>query len=251
MKTSKKWRKPLFRQPGIELEKYYGVKLFERVSRKLFLTDAGQVVYTYAAKIFSLLDGLNQELKHPVQTTLHIGASMTVGRKFLSPLINQFCAQSAETKFHVVINSSRIIEEEIIANKLDLGIIEGPVSSDYIMCQCLWEDQLSLIVPPRHPLTLKESVDLKEFDNASFVVRESNSGTRQIMDKIFKSAGVKYIPIWESTSTEALISAVQNGIGFSVLPTELVMESLQAGKIACINLKNIAFKRQYNLIYRA
>ena len=58
-------------QPAIslaikELEKYYGVKLFERVSRKLFLTDAGQVVYTYAAKIFSLLDGLNQELKHPV-----------------------------------------------------------------------------------------------------------------------------------------------------------------------------------------
>ena len=109
-----------------EMEEYYGVKLFDRISKKLFLTEAGHQVLEYARHIIALFDEMEQEVRNPdMSGTLRVGTSITVGTFLLPGYVKELTRLYPELRVEARIENSNNIEKCVLSNEIDLGVIEG------------------------------------------------------------------------------------------------------------------------------
>jgi DNA-binding transcriptional LysR family regulator len=232
------------------MEDYYGVKLFDRLSRKIYLTEVGKTVLDYALYITSLFDELETKIRNSdIIGTLRIGSSITIGSQLMPKYIKQFEKIYPNIQTFVTINSSDIIEDLILKNELDLGIIEGIIHSDNIVSKSFLKDELIFICDKNNPLLQKESITIKDLETQKFIMREKNSGTRELVESLLILHGFSMIPIWESTSTAGIINGVAGGIGISVLPLRLVENDIKENKIKRLPIADLNLQRQFYIIY--
>lgn len=232
-----------------ELESFYGVRLLDRFPHRLYLTDAGVNLYQYASHIISLFDEMEESMKNRTASgSLRIGCSLTVGNALLPGYLKRFSPLFPDVKPRITINSSDLIERMILENELDLALIEGIVHSPDIISEVFAEDELVPICSSAHPLCAKQEAELADLAGEYFLMREKNSGTREIVESALLVH--EFIPntLWESTSTPAIIGGVAEGIGISVLPPALVQEALGKGLICRFTLKDVRFRRQLHII---
>lgn len=233
-----------------ELEDYYGIKLFDRISKRLYLTEAGKNFLSYATHIVSMFDEMESNMRDLDKPgKLHIGSSITIGTAFMPGYVGNFKALYPQTEVYVTIDSSDIIEKKILQNELDFALIEGIVHLDSIICETYMDDELVIICSLDHPFCKNKAVTVEQFISEPFLLREKGSGTRELFDNVLASLGYSVIPAWESTSTLALINAVINGLGLSVLPRMLVKDSINEGRIAAVQIEGLKFNRKFNIIY--
>lgn len=248
-------KKLFISQPAIsgaikEMEDYYGVKLFDRISKKIYLTDVGKTVLDYALHITSLFDELETKVRNPDTIgSLRIGSSITIGRQLMPKYIKQFSEKFPDIQTYVTINSSDIIEELILNNELDIGLIEGLVHSDNIISKSFLKDELIVICDINNPLLEKEEITIQDLKTQKFMMREKNSGTRELVESLFLLHDLSIVPIWESTSTAAIINGVADGIGISVLPRILVENYIKENRVKRLHIKDLDLQRQLNIIY--
>jgi len=248
-------KKMYISQPAIstaikEMEDYYGVKLFDRLSKKIYLTEIGKVVLSYALHITSLFNELETTIRNSDTIgTLRIGSSFTIGCHLMPNYIKQFSSKYPNIQTFVTINNSDIIENLVIDNKLDFALIEGVVHSCNLISKSFLNDELVVICSLNNPLLKKDSISIKDLLTQNFLMREKNSGTRELADSVLLLHGFSVLPIWESASTEAIISGVASGIGISILPLLLVQNYIEQGIICKLNVIDINLKRQFYIIY--
>lgn len=252
---SKAAEKLYISQPAVsrtikELEDYYGMKLFERISKKLYLTQAGKSFLDYASHVVSLFDEMESHMREvDKRGNLRIGSSITIGRNLMPSYVSRFKALYPQTQVYVTVNNSDIIEKKVLQNELDFALIEGIIHSDHIISETYMEDELVVISSPDHPFCNEEIVKITEFIEEPFLLREKGSGTRELFDNTLAALGYSVVPTWESTSTIALINAAINKLGISVLPYMLVREELSSGKIVILQVEGLKFVRKFNIIY--
>lgn len=248
-------KKLFISQPAIsgaikEMEDYYGVKLFDRISKKIYLTDFGKTVLDYALHITSLFDELETKIRNSDTIgSLRIGSSITIGSQLMPKYIKQFSEKFPHIQTYVTINSSDIIEELILNNELDIGLIEGLVHSDNIISKSFLNDELIVICDINNPLLKKEEITIKDLKTQKFIMREKNSGTRELVESLLLLHGLTIVPIWESTSTAAIINGVAGGIGISILPQILVENYLKENRIKKLHIKDLNLQRELYIIY--
>ncbi|MDF2473509.1 MAG: hypothetical protein K0R21_1291 [Anaerocolumna sp.] len=233
-----------------ELEDYYGVKLFDRISRKLYLTEPGKSLLNYARHIVSLFEDMEKEIRNENPTgILRIGASITIGQNLLPGYVKQFMGKYPHRKIQVMIHNSEEIEQSVLKNEIDFGLIEGITHSPQIHSEKFMEDELVLICSKNHPLASNDKVMPEMLSHYGFILREKGSGGRELFDSTMLTHNIEINPIWESVSTRAIISAVSADIGLSVLPYLLVKKDLESGNIKTVKIEGIAFGRNFNIIY--
>lgn len=233
-----------------ELEEYYGVKLFDRISRRLYLTDMGRNFLEYATHIVALFDDMEKSIRQWEHSgKLRIGASITVGTHLMPQYVNAFYKTHPQSRVDVFIGSSDIIEKKILQNDLDFALIEGTVHSDRILCDTYMQDRLSIICSPNDPLCEKEPVKIEQLLSRPLLLRETGSGTRELFDHVLASLEYTYTPAWESTSTEALINAAGQGLGVAVIPYILAQDKLKAGIVVELQVENLRLDRGFHIIY--
>ena len=233
-----------------ELETHYSVKLFERAGRGICKTEAANRLYEYAVHISALYSEMEHDFGQNCQPEqLRIGSSISVGTCLMPYYISNFVRQFHVPIPYLKIDSSDIIEQFVLHNQVDFAVIEGNIHSDKILCEPLMEDSLIAVCSRLHPLAAKESVTTADIKEEHFLLREKNSGTRELIDSAFLLHDILINPLWESTSTTAIINAVTVNIGISILPERLVAPYLKQKKIVKVNLKDIEFTRTYNIVY--
>ncbi len=246
--------KLMIAQPAVslaikELEQYYGVKLFDRISHKMFLTTEGKRLFLYANKIVSLFDEADSDIRDwDSFGILRIGSSVTIGTCLLPDYVKRFHSQYPKVKILVTIDNSAEIEKKVMENQLDFAFIEGTIHSNNIVCHRFLKDELVLVCGASDP-SYPEEVSLEALEKFPFILREKGSGTRELFDSTLLTKGITVTPEWESISTEAIISAVSKGLGVSVLPLRLVKDELSAMKLKQIRVHGLSFKRFFCLIY--
>ena len=233
-----------------ELESYYGTPLFDRISKKIYLTKTGETVYDYALHINSLFEELETSVRNSdITSHLKIGSSITIGTHLMPDLVKKFTEQYPFVQTYITIDSSDIIEKNILDNELDFALIEGIVHSDHIISKDFIEDELVVGCDNHHELLNRKMVSLQELFQQKFLMREKNSGTREFAESILAVHNFYINPIWESSSTEAIIHAVSKGIGISILPLQLVQDYINRNQISKIQVADLQFKRKYHIIY--
>ena len=242
-------------QPSIslaiaELEDHYGIKLFDRISKRLQITETGKHFLQYTTHIVDLFENLEREVKNfETMGVLRIGSSITIGNYLLANYIAEFKQTHPEINVKVIIDNSDAIQQRVLTNQIDIGLIEGIMHSDYIIDQKFRDDELILICANNHPFAVQQSVELFQLKKENLILRESGSGGRELFDSTMTMLGLEISPAWESTSTQAILSAVRANLGISVLPYLLVKESLDRKEIIQFRVKEIQLKRHFSIIY--
>ncbi|MFT9494694.1 LysR family transcriptional regulator [Anaerosolibacter sp.] len=242
-------------QPSIslaiaELEDHYGIKLFDRISKRLQITETGKHFLQYTTHIVDLFENLEREVKNfETMGVLRIGSSITIGNYLLANYIAEFKQTHPQINAKVIIDNSDAIQQRVLTNQIDIGLIEGIMHSDYIIDQKFRDDELILICANNHPFAVQQSVELFQLKKENLILRESGSGGRELFDSTMTMLGLEISPAWESTSTQAILSAVRANLGISVLPYLLVKESLDRKEIIQFRVKEIQLKRHFSIIY--
>lgn len=233
-----------------ELEDYYGLNLFDRISKRLYLTDIGRNFLDYAIHITSLFDDMENNIHQWTHSgKLKIGASIGVGTYLMPQFVGEFCKIHTQSSIDVFIGSSDLIEKKILQNELDFAVIEGIVHSKNIICDTCMKDRLAVVCSPADPLCDKDSVTIEQLLSQPLLLREAGSGTRELFDYALASLGYTSTASWESTNAEALIRAAIKGLGVAVLPYMLVKDELKRGSLVELQVEKLYLDRTIHAIY--
>ena len=232
-----------------ELEEYYGICLFERLGRRIVPTELGKEFYGYALHIVSLFDEMEQKIRNwDALGVIRIGASITIGTHILPPLLKQYQALYPELRTEVTIGKSAVIEQHILENKIDIGLIENQSQHPDINVLPFMEDYMQAIVAPDHPLAKYSQVTLEQLAQYPFLMREKGSAGREILDACFALEQITVHPLWESASTQAIVRGVAEGLGVAVLPCLLVRKNIEEHTVKMIPFPQ-PLTRKLNLIW--
>lgn len=241
---------PSVSQTIAELEKYYNVKLFERLGRKLCITVAGQKLLTYARHIVNLskeAENVMREINH--NGVLRIGASVTVGTCVLNEIIKEFVIYNPHVKITLVVQNTKIIEEMLLVDQLDIGLVEGKIHSQAILYEPFMDDELVLVSGVSHPLVKKGTVTLWDINNMEFIVREEGSGTRELFESVMASNGVNWQVCGVYNNAETIKNTVATGFAISVMSRMAVEKEVRRNELAIVDIEGMYFKRQFIIAY--
>jgi LysR family transcriptional regulator, transcriptional activator of the cysJI operon len=241
---------PSVSQAVAELEKYYGVRLFERLNHRLYITPAGERLRSYARHILNLSEQARQELADLGQSgAVRIGASLTIGAYLLPGLVSAFHQHVPEVEVFTRVDNTSLIEKLLLEDQLDLGLVEGPVHSPHIVEEAYCDDSLVFIAAPQHPLALKQKLRVQDLAGQAFIMRESGSGTQEIFEHAMHAAEVGWKTSGVYNNNEALKQAVHANLGLAVVSKIAVAEEIQQKKLVTLEIEGLALKRKFNLIY--
>lgn len=233
-----------------ELEQYYGVHLFDRIGRRLQITDAGQHFLQYAIHISDLFSDMETGLRDwDSKGVLRIGASITIGSQFLPSYVKAFSELCPGLDVRVIVEQSERLEQKILANELDCALIEGIAHDPNIVSEAYMEDHLSVICGTDKGWAQGQVISIEDFQRQRFLLREKGSGTREVFDRVITQAGIHVTPVWEAMSTTALVNAVINGLGIAVLPHRMILPALRQGLICTVKVDGLSFSRNFHIIH--
>lgn len=233
-----------------ELEKYYDLRLFERLSKKLYLTQAGKKLLSYAKHMIRMSEEVEKEMK-----TLHesgsfrVGASVTIGAHVLPKLVSSFNQSCSQTEIQVFEDNTEMIEKLILNDEIDIALVEGEIQSPDIIKQDFMEDELVLICAADHRFAGQSAVGPKELEKEKFIVREKGSGTRKLFEDIMSTNQLSWNLAWTCNNADTIKMAVSEGLGISMISGRAVINEVASGSISRTRVQGIQFKRQFKIVY--
>ncbi len=238
---------PAVSQTILDIEKYYGVVLFNRINHKLVLTDGGKNLLLKAKEVLDNFDDFeNLALSVVDNPVLRIGVSLTFGSTLLPEIMKHIKNNYKNVKLNVVINNSLEIQQWITDGSLDFAIIEGSISLPSIKAERFTSDKLRIVcgLEGNYP----KELSLKELSKCDLLLREKGSTSRDFLDNILSINGLEVKPTMESISNQAIISAVRENLGVAVLPESLIHRQILRGRLKEIKLKDAELLRQSYII---
>jgi len=247
-------------QPAISfqiksLEESLGATLFLRGDKKATLTEAGQMLYPEARQMLrhyqKIKEGL-AELKGLKTGHLLVGASTIPGEYLLPLLIGGFKKLHPGIRVTLRVAGSGEVDRWLKEREIDLSVTGAPVNGEGVTCRPWLEDELVLIVPPEHSLAERETLTVEELLAQPLILREPGSGTRRTLEGRLKEQGYTLENgnvVMELGSTRAVVTAVQAGIGVSIVSVWAVREPLALGRIRRVALTGLDLKRRFYLAY--
>ena len=246
------------------LEEEVGATLFDRAKGRIRLTDSGVVLLRYARKGARLAEEARTALSNlRGETTGHlrIGASMTVTQYILPRMLGGFLEQHPRIEPAVTSGNTEQIVAALAQHKIDLGLIEGPVSSRDVFRQRFFEDRLVLIAGRRYAwpgmpapvkgASAKATVPVQALTEAPLLMRERGSGSRRVVELALRRAGLRFSDLriaMNLDSIVAIISAVEAGLGVGFVSEWAIQKELKLGTVRVVPVEGLDIRRDMHLI---
>ena len=242
---------PPVSQSIAELERHYGVRLFERLGRRIKVSSEGEVLRSYAAETLRLVDEAERGLFDLQDSgSLRVGASMTVGTALLPRILEELKARMPRLRLYLAVDNTAAIVAKLQAAELDIGFVEGMGEWPEVLAEALYEDELALICSPRHELAAASRLRPEDLAGRGFVVREEGSGTREAFAEALSAAGIGWAETGVANSAEAIIELASRGLGLAFISRLLVREAVAAGKLVALRVEGLAVKRKFRIVRR-
>ena len=241
---------PSVSQAVRELESYYNIKLFERLSQRIYITETGKKLLPYARHIidsFETMEGFINDTS--ASNVIRVGGSVSVGTRLLPPMIKSLENEVPDVDVCVIVDNTAAIEGKIQRSELDIAVVEGIVRSDGLVKKDIYDDELVLVVGPEHELFNHPGIKLKELTKHALISRESGSVERNQFEQFLLEHDIKMKNKWSCSNTETIKKAVLNGEGIAILSRMVIEKEIAAGEVRVLNVENTRMKRKIKLIY--
>jgi len=237
-------------QPGIskhirQMEEYYGTLLFDRLGKKVALTHAGEILAEATQEIMASVTAAEQrieELKGLRGGRLVIGASFALGIYLLPGVLAAFRKRYPAVEVTVDISLSAKIMAKILANKLDLGLVNQDTHDPRLHARQFMTDDLIVIVPRHHRWAKKKWIRPQELLGETFIVAARGAGVRAVIEERLKEKGIVLTNVVDFGNVEGVKRAVEAGLGVSIQPQSVVQRELSAGSLTGVLLAGLDAK---------
>ena len=154
-----------------ELEQYYGVILFDRIGRRLKITQAGQRFWEYASPILSLFDDMEKGMRNwDSFGILRVGSSITIGSQFLPGYVKAFYERFPGTELQATVAPQAQLEQKLLKNELDFALVEGISHVPVLVSEEYMEDRLEIICPADGSFRQGQRLSTEEFLQQKFLL---------------------------------------------------------------------------------
>ncbi len=244
-------------QPSVSLhiknlEKEFQTKLFQRSPKYLKITPTGEVLYDRAKQMVSIYEQTRQdilELHHSIKGELKIGASFTIGEYILPAVLFDLHKQYPKLELQVVIGNTDEIVQSVRLYQVDIGLIEGQTNDTELSVHSFMKDELFIVSSPSHPLALQRNVSIADLQNQEWITRENGSGTREYLNHVIRSNGLKAKSILSISSNQGIKETIIKGMGLSLLSQSVIEREVEYGELSIIRVKDHSFTRTFSYVY--
>ena len=146
-------------------------------------------------------------------------------------------------------DNTRKIEQLILTDRLDLGVVEGETMSPDIISRPFMDDELTLICGPRHRFAGMDVIEPKDLANEDFVIREYGSGTRKTFEDVMTAKGLSWRITWTCNNADSIRAAVSEGLGIAVISQRAVVHDITLGLLCALPVRDLEFKRTFKIVY--
>lgn len=243
---------PAVSQAIAKLEGELGEVLFERSSRDGTLTDAGEVLREYAAKLLNLrsdAEGALTELRALHRGRLNLAANEYTCL-YLLPLLDEFRRQNPRVKVTVQRTLASRISDEVLMHSVELGVLSFRPDDAQVKSMVVYRDELAFVVNPQHALAKTAKVSIRQLGEQNFIAHNIPSPQRQKVIQTFKRHKTPLNMGVELPSLEAIKRFVEMGNGVALVPGLTVRTELESGALVRVHVPEIQIERKLRLVHR-
>jgi DNA-binding transcriptional LysR family regulator len=248
-------RKLHLSQPAISfqiqgLETRLNVQLFQRIGKRIALTEAGRELVPMAREMVNMSSRIEESMclqQGIVKGHVKIGCSTSPGKYILPQLIGAFRKQYPDVMFTVEVLSRNQVEEKLKAKEIHIGVLSMYSKEKELECWPLFTDGLVLIAAANHPWAQRGEIKSSELKDAEWILREGGAATRQTIAGALAECSIVADDLriaMELGSVEAVEAAVEAGHGVSIVSRIAVRRGLEIGRIRVIKVEGMNVQRQ-------
>lgn len=238
---------------GIQrLQEHYEIKFVDFVGKKLMLTDAGEVLYQIAEKIFEMEKQAEESIRDFQQRKrgqIRVLSSESFGDYYLPHIIIPFSKAYPLVRVSMNILPTEQVVEKTAGLNCDLGFISYPVEHKKLSVREVLEDKLVIITAPNHPLAHKKNLKPKDLEGQNFIMHEKGSAPRRAIEELIRKNNISIgIPL-ELSSNRAIKRAVEERTGIALISRKVANEEIRAERLKAINVADPSMTRKFFLIH--
>jgi DNA-binding transcriptional LysR family regulator len=233
-----------------QLEELAGLPLFERIGRRLHLTQAGEELARHAREVLRTVEQADDALSalRGLQGGRTRVAVTSTAKYFAPKLIALFAKRHPEVVVELTVSNREAVILALARNEVDLAIMgKAPDGLDTVAAEFA-EHPFVVVAAPDHPLARRRSVPLSALAGETFLVREPGSGTRAAMERFFAAQGVEVRIGMTLDSNETIKQAVMAGMGLSFLSRHTVGLELKVGVLGLVHAPGLPVMRAWNVV---
>lgn len=239
-------------QPNIslmikDLENYYSTRLFNRLSRNLYLTPDGIKLEKYARKVVADFEEMNEAM-FSQNKIVRIGSSVTIGQYLLNRYLQKLKLSMQNINFEIVIHNTEEIEKLILENRLDIAFVEGKINSKNITEVEILMDELVAVIGYDYPLDINIE-KLSDLDHLPWISREEGSHNRNQFEIDMNERKIYPKVVFKATNLETIIQAVENNYGFAIISKLAAKEGIKKQSLKRLNFADYSCPRSIRYIY--
>ena len=245
-------------QPGVskhikQMEEYFDVPLFDRLGKKVALTQAGEILFEATQGIMASITTAEQrieELNGLRGGKLLVGASFPIGIYLLPRVLAAFRKQYPAVDVTLDISLSERVVAKIVTNKLDVGLISHDTADARLTVREFMTDRLIAIAPVNHRWAKKKRIRPQDLLGETFIVAARGAGTRAVVEERLQEKGIALQNVIDFGNTEGVKRAVEVGLGVSIQSRSVVRREISERSLSGHSLAGIDDKLAYFYAYR-
>lgn len=233
-----------------QLEEVFGSLLFDRIGKRVFLTEAGEIVLDHARQILQSLKDADESLAALKGLKGgRVAIAVTSTAEYFAPgLLAEFRKAQADVRVRLLVDNREEVSRLLIANEVDLAIMGRPPADLEAESVNFAPHPLVLVASAEHPLAQRARLAVDDLATETMIVRESGSGTRLAMEEFFSQHAIKPRIGMEMGSNEAIKQAVVAGLGISFISQHTLGLELSAGRLAILKVEGTPVIRHWFLV---
>ena len=229
-----------------DLESQFDVQLFDRIGKRLQLSEIGRALRPRAEALDAQARGFEQALaKHSEVGLVRVGATLTIGNYLTVPLMARFMREHSGARVTLEIANTEAIARKVLNFEIDVGLIEGELQHADLETSRWCDDELVVFCSPDHPYAKRRTLDDDDLRAAVWIVREPGSGTRQTFDHALRGLIPELTIALELQHTEAIKSAVAANLGLGCLSRIALADELRHGSLRACKVTGRNFQRHF------
>ncbi len=233
------------------LESELDTKLFDRIGRKIALTEAGHTLLPRAQRVIIELEDSKRavsKLSGKIEGRLSIGTSHHIGLHRLPPVLRTFTHHHEDVELDLQFMDSEQACTAVVQGDLELGIVTLPLDKiDKLVMLQVWQDPLCVVVGKNHPLATNKKVSAETLSLWPAILPARGTYTREVLERVFTPLGISLNVSLSTNYLETIKMMVNIGLGWSVLPISM----LNKKDDRIINVTGLNFQRTLGAVYHA
>ena len=248
-------KKMYISQPSVsqsirEIEEYYNIKLFERLSQWLYLTLDGEKLLKYARNIVNTFENMELEFRNKFKSIyLRIGGSLTFGTYMLPEILIDFERKYPNVQTRIMVDNTTIIEKKLLNNEIDIGIVEGEIESSDILKVPIYKDKMVIVTSFENSFFNKPEIDIAELSGFNMIARDEGCIERSQFQRFLNENNVEVSFKWNCTSVETIKNALKKSNAFSALSLLAIREEVERKELKILKIKDVNLYRDLCLVY--